>query len=83
MPLREALVTELSRTHGMSLSAENVAIQPDGKPVIAKFLLALVNPGDEVLYPSPGFPIYESQIELLGAKAVPYGDAPTKREAGL
>ncbi len=73
MPLREALAAEVSRTHGVSYGAENVAIQPGGKPVIEKFLLSLVNPGDEVLYPNPGFPIYESQIEFQGAKAVPYG----------
>ena len=51
-------------------------MQPGGKPVIEKFLLSLVDPGDEVLYPNPGFPIYESQIEFLGAKAVPYGFVP-------
>jgi len=73
MPLREALAAEVSRTHGISLTADNVAVQPGGKPVIEKFLLCLVNPGDEVLYPNPGFPIYESQIEFQGATAVPYG----------
>ena len=52
---------------------ENVAIQPGGKPVIGKFFLALMNPGDEVLYPNPGYPIYESQIEFHGGKALPYG----------
>ena len=62
--------------HGLRLGAENVAVQPGGKPVIEKFLLALVNPGDEVLYPNPGFPIYESQIEFQGATAVPYGFVP-------
>jgi aspartate/methionine/tyrosine aminotransferase len=76
MPLREALAADVARTHNMSLNAENVAIQPGGKPVIEKFLLSLVNPGDEVLYPNPGFPIYESQIEFQGAKAVPYGFMP-------
>jgi len=74
--LREALAAETARTHGMELGPENVAVQPGGKPVIEKFLLALINPGDEVLYPNPGFPIYESQIEFQGAKAVPYGFVP-------
>jgi aspartate/methionine/tyrosine aminotransferase len=74
--LREALAAEVSATHGMSFGPENVAVQPGGKPVIEKFLLSLVNPGDEVLYPNPGFPIYESQIEFQGAKAVPYGFVP-------
>ena len=58
---------------GWSYSAENVAIAARGKPVISKFILALMNPGDEVLYPNPGFPIYESQIEFHGGVAVPYG----------
>ena len=74
--LREALADEISRTHGMTLSLENVAVQPGGKPVIQKFLALLVDPGDQVLYPNPGFPIYESQIEFLGAEAVPYGFVP-------
>jgi len=52
---------------------ENVSIQPGGKSVIGKFLLALMNPGDEVLYPNPGYPIYESQIEFQGGRALPYG----------
>ncbi len=56
----------------MRYAAENVAIQPAGKPVIGKFLLALMNPGDEVLYPNPGFPIYSSLVEFLGGVAVPY-----------
>jgi len=74
--LREALAAEVSRTHAIPYSAENVAVQPGGKPVIQKFLLSLMNPGDEVLYPNPGFPIYESQIEFNGGVAVPYGFVP-------
>ncbi len=74
--LREVLAAEVAKTHNMRLGPENVAVQPGGKPVIEKFLLALVNPGEEVLYPNPGFPIYESQIEFQGAKAVPYGFVP-------
>jgi aspartate/methionine/tyrosine aminotransferase len=49
-----------------------VAVQPGGKPTIGKFILALMDEGDEVLYPNPGYPIYESQIEFHGGKAVPY-----------
>jgi len=70
--LREALAEEINRSHGTNYTLENVAIQPGGKPVIGKFILALMNPGDEVLYPNPGYPIYESQIEFHGGKAVPY-----------
>ena len=70
--LREILAADVSASRGVSYSMENVAIQPGGKPTINKFLLALMNPGDEVLYPNPGYPIYESQIEFQGGKALPY-----------
>jgi len=71
--LREALAADVGASHGLELGPRNVAIEPGGKPVIAKFILALMNPGDEVLYPSPGYPIYESQIEFHGGVALPYG----------
>jgi len=71
--LRDALASDVNASHGLSYTADNVAIQPGGKPVIGKFMLALMNPGDEVLYPNPGYPIYESQIEFHGGVAVPYG----------
>ncbi len=71
--LREALAADVSASHGLNYTAENVAVQPGGKPVIGKFLQAVMNPGDEVLYPNPGYPIYESQIEYLGGKGLPYG----------
>ena len=74
--LRQALAAEFNRTRQTAYSAANVAIQPGGKPVISKFLLSVMNPGDEVLYPNPGFPIYESQIEFHGGIAVPYGTVP-------
>ncbi|MGI5836616.1 MAG: pyridoxal phosphate-dependent aminotransferase [Chloroflexota bacterium] len=70
--LRDALATDINRARGTDYTMENVAIQPGGKPVIGKFILTLMNPGDEVLYPNPGYPIYESQIEFHGGKAVPY-----------
>lgn len=71
--LRETLAANVSASRGLSYTMENVSIQPGGKPTINKFFLALMNPGDEVLYPNPGYPIYESQIEFQGGKAVPYG----------
>jgi len=71
--LRETLAADVSASHGVKYSMENVSIQPGGKPVIGKFILALMNPGDEVLYPNPGYPIYESQIEFHGGKAKAYG----------
>ena len=77
--LREALAADVGASHGVTLRPENVAVQPGGKPVIEKFLLTLMDPGDEVLYPSPGFPIYESQIEFLGGVAKPYGFVPGEK----
>jgi len=71
--LREALAADVSASHGLSYTADNVVIQPGGKPTIGKFILALMNAGDEVLYPNPGYPIYESMIEFHGGKALPYG----------
>jgi aspartate/methionine/tyrosine aminotransferase len=71
--LREALAADIGASHGLELGPHNVAIEPGGKPVIGKFILALMNPGDEVLYPNPGYPIYESQIEFHGGLALPYG----------
>jgi len=70
--LREILAADVSASHGLNFSMENVAIQPGGKPTISKFILSLMNPGDEVLYPNPGYPIYESQIEFHGGKGLPY-----------
>lgn len=72
-PLREALAADVGASHGVAYGPQNVAIQPGGKPVIGKFILALMDPGDEVLYPNPGYPIYESQIEFHGGVAKPYG----------
>lgn len=71
--LREAIAEDVSASHNTAYALENVAVQPGGKPTIGKFLAAVMNPGDEVLYPNPGYPIYESQIEYLGGTAVPYG----------
>ncbi|MFQ6612816.1 MAG: pyridoxal phosphate-dependent aminotransferase [Fidelibacterota bacterium] len=72
LPLRTALAEDVSTRRGVSYQAENVSIQPGGKPTIGKFLAAVMNPGDEVLYPNPGYPIYESQIEFQRGVAVPY-----------
>ena len=70
--LREILAADVGASRGVRYSMENVAIQPGGKPTIGKLFLTLLNPGDEVLYPSPGYPIYESQIEFLGGIPKPY-----------
>lgn len=75
--LRAAIADDVGEKRHVSYSVENVSVQPGGKPVISKFLAATMDPGDEVLYPNPGFPIYESQIEFQGGVAVPYGFTPT------
>jgi aspartate aminotransferase len=71
-PLRAALAESLGQQRNVLFLPENIAVQPGGKPVIGKFLRSVMNPGDEVLYPNPGFPIYESQIEFNDGVAVPY-----------
>lgn len=71
--LRAVLADDVGRKRGVSYTADEVSVQPGGKPVIGKFLAAVLNPGDEALYPNPGYPIYESQIEYHGGVAVPYG----------
>ncbi len=73
LPLREALANDIGMSRGLNYTAENISVQPGGKPVIGKFLGALLEEGAEALYPNPGYPIYESQIEYLGGKALPYG----------
>jgi aspartate/methionine/tyrosine aminotransferase len=72
-PLREALAADVGAARGVAYTSDNVSVQPGGKPVIGKFLMAAMNMGDEVLYPNPGFPIYGSFIEFVGGVAVPYG----------
>jgi aspartate/methionine/tyrosine aminotransferase len=70
--LREAIAWDVGRARGLHYDVENVAVQPGGKPVIGKFLLTLMEPGDEVLYPNPGFPIYWSLIGHFDGRPVPY-----------
>jgi len=70
--LREALAANVGGDRGLNFDAANVVVQPGGKPVITKFIQTIMNPGDEVLYPNPGYPIYESQIEYFGGIAKPY-----------
>ena len=69
--LREAIAVDVSSSRGIKVSADEVVVVPGGKPIIFFTILALVEEGDEVIYPNPGFPIYESMINFLGAKAVP------------
>jgi aspartate aminotransferase len=69
--LREAIAADVTRSRGVKVTPEEVVIVPGGKPTIYFTFTALVEEGDEVIYPNPGFPIYESLINFTGAKAVP------------
>src|ERR1035441_2730524 len=80
LDLREAIAAHVSRTRGIKVGAEHVSVVPGGKPIIFFPMMALLEPGEEVIYPNPGFPIYESMINFLGAKAVPM---PLEEERGF
>ena len=69
--LREAIARYISQTRKISVGPEHVSVVPGGKPMIFFPMMALLESGDEVIYPNPGFPIYESMIQFLGAKPVP------------
>jgi aspartate aminotransferase len=69
--LRESVARYVSRTRKIRVSPEHVSIVPGGKPIIFFPMLALIEPGDEVIYPDPGFPIYESMIRFSGGVPVP------------
>jgi aspartate/methionine/tyrosine aminotransferase len=68
---RESIAAYVSRTRQIKVDADQVCVVPGGKPVMFFSMVALLEPGDEVIYPDPGFPIYESIIRFLGAKPVP------------
>jgi aspartate/methionine/tyrosine aminotransferase len=69
--LREAIAEYVSTTRGISVGPERVCVVPGGKPIIFFPMLAVLEPGDEVIYPNPSFPIYESMINFVGASPVP------------
>jgi len=70
-PLREAIAEEVSQTRDIPVHPDQVVVVPGGKPIMFFILLALCESGDEVIYPNPGFPIYESMINFVGATPVP------------
>ncbi|OQX95748.1 aspartate aminotransferase [candidate division KSB1 bacterium 4572_119] len=78
--LREALAADMSKRRNVSISPNQIVVTPGGKPIMFFNILALINEGDEVMYPNPGFPIYESVIDFVGAKSVPY---PLREEKGF
>src|SRR3989454_10816636 len=71
-PLRQAIAGYLARTRRLTVRPEQVLVAPGCKMALALAMMALIEPGDEVLYPEPGFPIYPSFTRGLGAKAVPF-----------
>jgi aspartate/methionine/tyrosine aminotransferase len=71
MELRQAIATDISNSRNISVSPSNVIVTPGGKPIMFFIMLALIENGDEVLYPNPGFPIYESMIRFCGGTAIP------------
>ncbi len=72
MDVREAVALHQSNSQGYPVSPENIVITPGGKPVMFFTILALIENGDEVIYPNPGFPIYESMINFAGGSAIPW-----------
>ncbi|MGV3719992.1 MAG: pyridoxal phosphate-dependent aminotransferase [Actinomycetota bacterium] len=69
--LREAAAAYLTRSRGVEFRPEEIVVTPGGNPILFHSIMALAGPGDEVIYPNPGFPIYESVINFAGAKPVP------------
>ena len=69
--VREAVAADTARRRGIKVTGDHVVICPGAKPIMFFTIFALVDPGDEVIYPNPGFPIYESLIDFVGAKRVP------------
>lgn len=80
LPLRKAIAEHVSTTRNITVTPDQVVVMPGGKPIIYYTIHALVDEGDEVIYPNPGFPIYESVIRFVGGKPIP---APLSEENGF
>ncbi|MFH1085469.1 MAG: pyridoxal phosphate-dependent aminotransferase [Chloroflexota bacterium] len=80
LPLREAIAAEMTRARGHDISPAQVIVTPGAKPIMFFTILAVAEPGDEVIYPDPGFPIYRSMINFTGATPVPL---PLREEVGF
>ncbi|HVW73785.1 MAG TPA: pyridoxal phosphate-dependent aminotransferase [Rhizomicrobium sp.] len=80
LPLREAVAADLHKRYGANVSPEEVMIMPGGKPTMFMSILMFGQPGVEIMYPDPGFPIYRSMIEYTGATPVPI---PIREENGF
>jgi aspartate/methionine/tyrosine aminotransferase len=80
LPLREAVAGDLGRRYGVTVSPDEVMIMPGGKPTMFMSILMFGEPGAEIMYPDPGFPIYRSMIEYTGATPIPI---PIREENGF
>ena len=80
LPLREAVAESMHKRYGVEVSPDSVMIMPGGKPTMFMSILMFGEPGTEILYPDPGFPIYRSMIEFTGATPVP---VPIREENGF
>jgi len=80
LPLREAVAADLHKRFKVSVSPDEVMIMPGGKPIMFAAILQFGEPGVDILYPDPGFPIYRSMIEFTGARPVP---VPVREENGF
>src|SRR6202171_3711822 len=80
VPLREAVAADLAKRFGAKVSPDEVMIMPGGKPTMFMSILMFGEPGADILYPDPGFPIYRSMIEYTGARPVP---VPIREENGF
>src|SRR5207342_2630855 len=69
--LRDAIAADLNTRRGLAIDPANVVVTPGAKPIMHYAITALAGPGDEVIYPDPGFPIYESMASFVGARPVP------------
>ena len=78
--LREAIAKDVGATRGIPVTPEEIVVTPGAKPIMYFVITALVNPGDEVIYPNPGFPIYESVINFVGGVPMPI---PLREETGF
>jgi aspartate/methionine/tyrosine aminotransferase len=78
--LRRAIAEHVSRSRGVDVGPEHVIVTPGAKPIMFFTMLSLLQPGDEAIYPNPGFPIYESMIDFVGATPVPL---PLREEKGF
>jgi aspartate aminotransferase len=78
--LRQAIAQYVTQTRGVEVHPDEVVVTPGAKPIIFFTLLALVDAGDEVIYPDPGFPVYESVVNFVGGKAIPL---PLREEVGF